>query len=104
MGEKELKGIIQKTAQGCDSYEIFDADAEFLTRLVKVLTSHFGMISASEPILGNDVVYWDFERDGTKLTAGWDIWSGCFVFGYNTAGNELVREIAQYLDQVLHEL
>lgn len=103
MGDKPLTGCFHKTAQGRESYEIFDADSDFLFQVVAVLESRFNFQAMNKPLDGMDVIYWDFARDEIKVTVGWDIWSGCFVFATTEAGDEIVKEIGQYLDGVLHE-
>ena len=104
MAQKNLKGIIQQTAQGRASYEIYEANSDFLAKLAQVLESHFGFQAIRNPLDGVDVIYWDFARDDIQVTLGWDIWSGCFVFATSEAGDEIIHQIGQYLEQVLHEL
>lgn len=103
MPGKPRKGYFYKTAQDRESYEI-DADSEFVYRLANVLVSRFSFQAEGKPLDGIDVVYWDFTRDGLRLIVGWDIWSGCFVFATTPEGDQVVQEIGQYLEGVLHEL
>ena len=35
---------------------------------------------------------------------GWDIWSGLFVFAQDDEGDEIIREIGDYLDEISGEL
>lgn len=104
MRNKTLTGCFHKTAQGRTNYEIFEADSDFLFQIVKLLESCFNFQAVNKPLDGIDVIYWDFARDEIRLTVGWDIWSGCFIFAASEAGDEIVKEIGQYLDGVLHEL
>ncbi len=104
MSDAPRTGVLHKTAHDRNSYEIYGADSDFLCKIVQVLEARFGFAALNQPLDGIDCLYWDFARDGIRLTVGWDIWSGCFVFANSAAGDELVREIGQYLDQVLHEL
>src|SRR5207244_9635227 len=92
------------TAEWRDSHEIYEANSDFMFQIVEVLESRFGFQATGNPLDGIDVIYWDFARDGVKLTVGWDIWSGCFVFATTEAGDEIVKEIGQYIDGALNEL
>ena len=104
MSDKPLTGVLYKTPHERSSYEIYEADLGFLFKIVNVLEARFGFAAVTLPVDGIDCLYWDFARAEIRLTVGWDIWSGCFVFADSEAGDEVVEEIGQYLDQVLHEL
>ena len=104
MRNKTLTGCFHKTAQDRTSYEIFEADSDFMFQIVEVLESRFGFHAITIPMDGFDVIYWDFARDAIRVTVGWDVWSGCFVFATTEAGDEIVKEIGQYLDGRLDEL
>ena len=103
MSEKPLKGCYFQTAHGRVSFEI-DANSDLLFKLADVLSSQFGFEAVGAPLDGVDVIYWDFSCEGSKLTLGWDIWSGCFIFGNTQEDDEIVRSIGHYLEAVLHEL
>ena len=36
--------------------------------------------------------------NGTKLTVGWDNWSGLFIMAWDTDGDRIVREIARFTE------
>lgn len=103
MSDSPCQGYLTQTAHGRTSYEI-DADSGFLFKLATVLVSQFGFQAEGKPLDGIDVIYWDFTRGGVRLTAGWDVWSGCFVFATAPSGDTIVQEIGHYLDTRLHDL
>lgn len=98
-----MKGCFHQTAQGRTSYEIYEAESDFLLQIAAILKARFGFQATSSPLEGLDVIYWDFVRGEIPITVGWDNWSGCFVFAETEEGDEIVREIGQYLEETLNE-
>ncbi|CAN7762113.1 hypothetical protein [Paenibacillus sp. LjRoot56] len=95
---KNLQGKINKTSKGYNSYEIFDADASFILKIATVVTEKFNF-THTNPIIGLEQVFMDFDKDGIKITIGWDIWSGCFVMAHDKLGDKCIVEIGNYLDE-----
>lgn len=95
-------GQFHRTASGRTSYEIYEAEGEFVFHVVQILKDRFGF-STRLPIFWLDEVYVDCKKESLKatVTVGWDEWSGCFVMANNQAGDEVVREIGGYLDSLL---
>ena len=92
-----MDGKMFKTASGFNSYEIYDAENDHIFIFADVLTKKFGFQMNTAPMVGLDGVYWDASKLGVKLTAGWDVWSGAFIFAHCPKGDEYVKEIAEYL-------
>ncbi len=93
-----------KTALGRESYDINDAKPEFIFKIATVLEDKFGCQFSGLPIVGPDGIYWECHKGDLKFAVCWDIWSGCFVAADAPAGDNLVIQIGEYLDQVLNEL
>lgn len=102
--KRPLTGVLYITAQERNIYEVGEANSDFLFQIVEVLESRFGLQAIKQPLDGIDVIYWDFAREEIKLTVGWDVWSGCFVFANCDAGDAIIQKIGQYFDGVFHEL
>ena len=87
-----FNGKVITLPKGNLSYEIGGGEAEDIFLLVDVLQSRMGY-EAALPIFGLDSAWMDMERDGKKITVGWDIWSDLFIFVGDKENNELVNEI-----------
>lgn len=98
-----MLGQFQKTASGHDSYEIYEAEDLFVFEVVKIIHDQFGFKS-NLPVYGPGEIYVDCKLDTIKITVGWDNWSGCFVMSYSRKGDEVVREIGEYLNTLLSDL
>ncbi|MEW9702874.1 hypothetical protein [Paenibacillus sp. SI8] len=95
---ENLNGKINKTSNGYNSYEIIDADASFILKIATVVTEKFEF-TRTNPIIGLEQVFMDFDKDGIKITTGWDIWSGCFVMTHDKLGDKCIEEIGNYLEK-----
>ena len=89
-----MNGKLAKTANGFYSYEIFEAEENYMFTLADMLTKHFDFQITNAPFVGLDGVYLDVIESGVKLTVGWDIWSGAFVSAHCSTGNEYIKKIA----------
>ena len=97
-----MNGLIHKTAGGHSSYEIYDADQDFIFRFADVLTTQFGFdLTGNRPVVGLDVILWDAQKETVRLTIGWDIWSGAFVFAHCSEGEGYIERIANYFGDSL---
>lgn len=100
-----LIGRLNQTAEGFDSYEIFEADSSFVFTIATWIQPAFELDAYEMPTFGLDSVYLPlWQGDAINITIGWDNWSGCFVMAHSEAGNELVRHIAAYLDEKLNDI
>jgi hypothetical protein len=98
-----LIGQFHITASGRTSYEIYEAEGEFVFHLVQILKDRFGY-SPRLPVLSwlsLDEIYITCQKDRLRLTVGWDEWSGCFVMASNRHADAAVVEIGGYLDNLL---
>jgi hypothetical protein len=103
-----LEGKFLKIAEGRLAYEIFEAEPDYLKTVHRVLTEQFGFrrkkLCGMEIIIGLDEVLCSYARNSLQLEVGWDSWSGCYLFATEEAGDEVVRGIGAYLDELLrHE-
>jgi hypothetical protein len=92
-----LEGKLHKTASGFYSYDIVEADNDFIYKLANVLTKQFGFDMVNTPMTGLDGVYWDAIKKNVKLTVGWDNWSGAFVMAHCSEGDEYVAKISEIM-------
>jgi hypothetical protein len=94
-----MNGKINRISNGHISYDIYKAPAVFLVNIADFLTKRFDLTLVSpKPIVGPDGSYLEFRKGNIRITAGWDIWSGCFIQAYCSGGDELVGDIGSYLD------
>ena len=100
-----LEGKFLKIAEGRLAYEIFEAESDYLKTVHTVLTKQFGFhrkkLWGLEMIIGLSEVIYSYERAGLQLEVGWVCWSGCYLFANQEAGDEVVRAIGAYLEELL---
>ena len=101
---KPLTGQLYRDASGRNSYEIFDAEAQFIFSLADMLQDRFGFSDFTLPAFGLDQVYMECSKDNRRIILGWDNWSGCFVTTNEPENDAFVAEIGAYLDRALQEL
>jgi len=90
-----MNGLLHKTAEGHDSYEIYEADQDFIFRFAEILTTRFGFeLTGDRPAVGLDEIYLDAKKGSIRLTIGWDNWSGAFVFAHCSEGDGYIEKIA----------
>lgn len=101
------KGNFYKTAHGRVSYELFEAEPDYLKTVHRVLTKQFGFrrknLLGVGILIGLDEVLCSYAHNNLQLEVGWDSWSGCYLFATEEAGDEVVREIGAYLDELLRQ-
>lgn len=104
--DKPWKGKLFKPLDGRASYEVFEAEVDFLTPIQRIVES-FGF-EAGPPLVGLDQVFMRFSNDSfsrkVTLMTGWDNWSGCFVRAEDEEGDPFVVEIGKRVDVLLEEL
>ena len=88
-----MNGKLMKTSNGFNSYEISDADQNYIFVLADILTKRFDFHMVNAPVVGLDGVYWEATKKNVKLTVGWDIWSGAFVMAHCSEGSEYVERL-----------
>lgn len=93
-----MNGVIDILPNGYWSYEIFDAEESFVFELATVLINQFGY-QAALPLNHLASTQFDLYKKQTKLTIGWDHWSGCFVMAHCEMGNQEILRIKDTLEQ-----
>jgi hypothetical protein len=100
-----MKSVLTKTATGRASFEVYELEPEAMTEFVKMITDRFAVKPVRPPVVGVDSAHVELHDErGAVITAGWDNWSGCFVFAADAAGDSLIEEIAVALKAPLKEL
>ena len=89
-----MEGKLGKAENGYCTYDISNAEQDYIFVLADILTKRFGFHMAT-PIPGLDGVYWDAVKEDVKLTVGWDVWSGAFVMANCMNGNEYIEKLAE---------
>ena len=99
----KLKPVLRKTPKGLLSYDI-GADFVLFFPLATKIQEKFELEPDQLPIFGLDQVFLDLTKDDIKIMIGWDIWSDLFIMALDKKANNLIQEIATYLDSILDEL
>jgi hypothetical protein len=98
---KKLTSKWDKTASGCDSYEISDGESRLVFQLAPLIEEQFGLTpQRAKPVVHLDEVFIEYDN----FYLDWDIWSGFSVFAKSEEGNQVVREVAAYIETLLDEL
>jgi len=97
-----MNGKLTKTSNDYNSYEISDADQNYIFVLADILTKRFDFHMVNAPVVGLDSVYWEATKKNVKLTVGWDIWSGAFVMAHCSEGSEYVERLESCLNENLY--
>jgi len=85
---------LRKLDNGLYSYEIFEADQNYIFTLADILEKQHSFRMISAPMVGLDGIYWEMSRGNIKLTVGWDIWSGAFIMANCLNGNKYIELFA----------
>ena len=99
--DRRLEGHLYKTPDGRSSYEIYLATSALVLVAAQILTDRFGFSEARTPFIGFDEVLTDCHRGDVKLLLGWDNWSGFYVTADSAVGDEVVKEVGDYLDSLI---
>lgn len=91
-------GRSHTVANGHLSYDIEIFEAGHIFPVATRLEKELGFESKGLPIFGLETVLLEMQRDGVKITVGWDHWSGLFIMADDDAGDEAIREIASHLE------
>lgn len=97
-------GKLFKTPKNHNSYDIEAMEAEHVFPVSSIIEKKFGFEPTMLPIFGLDSVYMELKRDDAIITVSWDNWSGLYIMGMNEAGDEIVLEIAEYMDNIEEKL
>ena len=62
------------------------------------IVGKFGLEVAGEKTVGLDEVFQDFSRGDMVLSLEWDNWSGYIINAKSASAEQLVREIAGYIN------
>ncbi len=95
---RNLTGNIHTAANGQKTYDVFCASSGLIPVIGRLLQQQFGFSPQSTPAIGLDEIVIEIEKDGIKLSLGWDIWSGAYVLSFCEEGSQWVAHIAQFLD------
>jgi hypothetical protein len=98
---EKIVGKVHKTAKGHLTYDIEELEAYDVFPIATALQEKFGFRIGKFPGLDPDELYIELFRNSIKILIGWDIWSGLFIMAMDESGDPVIREIGQYLDEVL---
>ena len=85
---------------GHKSLESFNLEADDVFAVLHQLKGHFQERLDAGGKIGFEVlssVATEIWIDGTKLTVGWDNWSGLFIMAWDTDGDCIVQEIEEFI-------
>lgn len=91
-----MQGKIHKTAQGYNSFEMHEEKNDFIFQFATILEKEYGFTMSGQPAFGLDGVFWDAYKENLRLTVGWDIWSGAFVFAHSAQGDPYIEKMQAY--------
>jgi hypothetical protein len=89
----------RRDASGRLCFEMFRVPSEVYPDIVGELRDTFGLMRATDLILGFSELIWDFRNDDALVGLEWDNWSGLIVAAKNESAERLVRVIGAYLLQ-----
>jgi hypothetical protein len=95
-----MEGKLNIIKNGFYSYDIYEADQNYIYQIADILTKQHGFSMVNSPVIGLDCVYWDFNKNNIKLTLGWDIWSGAFIFAHCLNGNDYIKIVSDYFNNL----
>jgi hypothetical protein len=73
-------------------------EAGMYSKATDDIVAKFGLEVAGEKMVGLDEVFQDFSRGEMVLSLEWDNWSGYTVNAKSSSAEQLVREIASYIN------
>lgn len=95
---------LRETPKGLLSYDL-GADSVLIFPIAQMLEEKFGLDAKKLPIFGLDSIFLDMvSSTNLHITIAWDIWSDLFIMALEKKANDLIKEIAEYLDSKLEEL
>ena len=97
-------GKLYKTGKGYYTYDVEYAEAHHIFPVMTAIEKQFNFSPGRLPGLGLDTAIGELVRDNIRILVGWDIWSGVYVMALDVEGNEVIQEIAEYLDPILDEI
>ncbi|MDE7398019.1 MAG: hypothetical protein K2N06_00680 [Oscillospiraceae bacterium] len=88
-----------KTASGFLTLDNLELTAENLPEVLNNLKANFGgrLTLGGEFGLNGDSVAFELRIDRTRITMGYDIWSGAFIMAWDSAGDKIIEEIESFL-------
>lgn len=93
----KLEVSFSTTASGRLSCEIYYAVPNIMFEIEKILIAKFGCTKMETPLQGPDQVITSCKKGDMKLEIGWDNWSGFYIFADSKDGDQLIRELGEYL-------
>lgn len=88
-------------ASGRESYNINDAKPMFVERAVVLLCDRFGFRQCGQTAVGLDEILATVRRGWRVwLYVAWDNWGGFDITAITSAGDPVVRELADYFDSI----
>lgn len=91
-----------QVSNGHKSLENFELEAADVPAVLYQLKEHFQKRLDAGSKVGIEVLSAAAAEvwiDGSKLTVGWDNWSGLFAMAWDADGDRIVREIEGYMQQ-----
>ena len=68
------------------------------SKITQAVIKTFSLKSSSQLTEGLDEVFQNFKLDDAEIGLEWDIWSGYTVVAKNVKAEELVREVATFIE------
>ena len=102
----EFKPKLRETPKGLLSYDL-GADAVLIFPIAERLQERFGLQAGRMPVFGLDSALVELltpEPERVPIVVGWDIWSDLFIMSMDVRANDLIKEIAAFLNSISKEL
>ena len=78
-------------------FALFEVPSERYPFLCKAIRDHFHLVATDSLVIGPDVLFQNYSRDGHEVGLEWDIWMGFSVTANSPDSEVLVREIGGWL-------
>jgi hypothetical protein len=98
MSKKRLQGNIDKAKNGHLSYDIENAKSSFFPVFCRLLEKQFDAIPVESPTSYVSEILGDVRINEVVLGWGWDNWSGVYLMALSPEGDNIVQEVASYID------
>ncbi|WP_017210139.1 hypothetical protein [Clostridium beijerinckii] len=93
-----MLGNIQKSSSGLNIFDIFDDDL-YINKIIDILKKKYDVkLSKRFGNLGFEE-FQDIIINNIIINISWEQISGCSIMASDLNGNELIEEIANYLEQ-----
>ncbi len=99
-----MKGYFWQDASKRTVYSVPDCHDSWYRYLCNKISRHFGLVPAGELIIGLDEIFQDYKSGDKIVGLEWDIWSGFLVVAKDENAEHIVKEIAEYIEQMPEEI